>query len=772
MNTPPINSFSAPKTSGHLPPPKTPKKSIISKIFRVLLFWKKTDRFLEKNAGLIRASNQLLNRAKVIHTPQTQSSKGHFSATPITENSGSEIDFFEIRDRGFSPALSNLQLSAYGLMEKVFECLNEKYGTEAIDLNKFSTVFSYLKVLAKVLVQTTNQASPLLQAMEEGKMPTLKSALNRDDVSNSLRKAFSWLIDSTYQQEDIHNTLKQRLARIPIPAGQDLETHYLTPILDWAFQSDRTQVPHALRADFQHTTFNLVFEELGTLLLEKKIDSLDHILKTALGPSSLSAVVEKFLRENFLIFGQIVSDRVADLVHHSDYPLAFDQGLEIINNHLRAQIESTTTEEFAKNPHCHRTIKSQEVDKNPNAEQAFVASMVDKVYDLVFPQTEEENPFAIFWKEKQIPQEFQTLIDELKNLLNQILSPTVYENLMLNKGNLESLLGRIVRQFIEAHIKKQMKIQIHQFLKKLSNTDQFEALMVQHVFPLVNGQLLQTAFFQKLDNPECLEIISEDIQQFDFRTSLEPLQKRMAAYFLQWSDSEFNFPELSEEMKETGAMLAAEQILQFLQETEEADHALPIPERLNKFYSPDYGRVNKKIYGDIAGNILFEIGKLDEKMLKKKLGTIGTYNLFQYGAKKLIPIVQNNLTHTLSQSLAPYSESPDAVCQIAAKAIDKKFKTTQDVANTFFSKSAVSDGNPTTLQDQIELSSRLVYACVNGYISINAAKLPLEIVRESIQEIYKKCVTDPAQVKSLAFTVAELAVHTFQNAAKRIDHTA
>ncbi|PJD97516.1 MAG: hypothetical protein CK425_02490 [Parachlamydia sp.] len=753
------------------------------KVFRALCFWKKKsdlNSFLDKNITILSTADHLIHQPKPVEPPK----KSRIFSVKLASTKPTPDVKLKKSTKHFSPALDQMQLSIHELMEKVFNCIHDKYEVnERMQyLDKGMAVLpGYLKAFAKILVQTANKASlPLIQTLNNTDIP-------KEEIEASLKQVFNWLIDPSHKnvvfKEEIREAMSKRLAKLQIPPGQNLETNYIAPLLDWALLSDFSQHPKKLRTDFHEETFNAVFEELGILLLEKKIDTFDLMMKKTLGPKSLSKIVDKMLHDNFMHITDFLTERTADLIHNAAYAKAFDAGIKAIDEHIKAQINSKTPLDFAKDPACHPAIKRQITGMDKESEVAFLSLMIDELYQLLLPSVPGENPIANLWRQKVIPEEFRLLLSEGKILFDQLLTPTMMQHLHTAKAEGSTLIEHAIGQLIEKHVKQQIKAQIQQVLHKLENKAALDQLMADQVFSAINQQLVQACQQHELEEEQHLKLIAERFNQF-FITTPSPapdeLYKKIAGDLIGWTQDVLNIPEISQETKQASALNLAEKIHKFLGDTQSTDEHLPMLDRIKKFNTAGPKEALKDIYGTIAVDVLFKMGKIDEKILKALLGqTFGNAAQGLGGGDAIVYFVKDTLCQVLSNSLAPYSNSPDKLLSTLTENLDKKFKKQEDVEKLFFSKQPptppVKDPQQ-ELKKQIELTSNLVITLLNQSMSTqNALKkkalrvaLPPKVLQDSIHTIYQECFGDPQKLKSLAFTITELTVKTLRESDKKI----
>jgi len=790
------NNISNERTLATPKPPKPAKKNkaalFFVKIFRALCFWKKKSDplFLDKNITLLNTADHLIHQPKPVE-PVKKSRL--FSVKHVSTKTPTKVKSKK-STKNFTPALDQMQLSIHELMEKVYNCVHEKYEVnEKIKyLDKGVAVLpGYLKAIAKILVQTANKASiPLIQTLNQKDIPFHDTVQkNKEEIEASLKKIFEWLIDSTHKnvifKTEISESLKTRLAKLPISAGQNLETNYIEPILGWAFSSDFSQRPQKLRTDFNEETFNAVFEELGILLIEKKIDAFDQLMKKTLGPKSLSKIVDKMMHDNFMHISDFLTERTADLIHHADYAKAFDASVNVIDKHLKAQINSKTPNDFAKESACHSVVKGQIEGTDKDGETAFIASMVDDLYELLLPSTPGENPIANLWRQKVIPEEFKLLVSEGKTLFDQLITPSMKEHLQVAKDGGSSLIESAIGQLVEKHVKKQIKAQIQEALQKLENKVILDQLMADKVFTTVNQQLIQACQQQELEDEQHLKLIAERFTQFfkkDPLPAAEELHKKIAEDFIGWTQEILNIPGISKETKLECGLNLAEKLHKFLTDTQSMDEHLPMLDRIKKFNTAGPKEALKDVYGTIAVNVLFKIGKIDEKIFKANAGqTLGNAAQGALG-DGIIYFVKDTLCQVLSNGLAPYSNSPAKLLTAMSENLDKKFKHQKDVNELFFNNKppVVKVKDPQQdLQKQIELTSNLVLKLLNqsansqGMLTRTALKAALatiktKVLQDSISTIYQECLGDPKKLKSLAFTITQLTVNTLKESNKKI----
>lgn len=784
IRTPPINTT--------IDPQPVKKKCRWKSFFRHFLFWKKKSQynFQAKDVRIIKAASSMVGQKA--DAPAASSPKVSVR-NPAPKKPEPQAQTVKTPDprKNFSPALNEMQHSVHELVEKIYLCASEEYQlTDKVQHLEHLTkaLPTYLRIFAKLVVQTANKASiPLIQTLNNAQTPFHDAVQrNKDEITASLGKAFTWLVDPTNRndtyQNQIHHLLTQRLSKLPIPKGQSLD-YYLKPILDWTFKSDFSQIPHHLRSDFNPNTFNAVFEELGIILLDKKIDAFEQLIKTTFNNTSLTQIVEKMIHDNALQITDTLTERAAGLLQNLEYPKTYENYIHAIDSYLEAIATTKTLEDFAKTSACHPAVKKEIQTGNTQDETIHVSHLIDNIYKLLTSIDNEETAIATFWKQKIVPKELQHLIDEGEALFDQLLTPAAKENLDTAKLGSRSIFEHAVSQLVEKHIKKRIKTQVLKTLDDLENPTKFNELVAQKVFPNLNKKLLDSCLELTLDDETHLKAIAN---QIDLRmlASASPdentLKLEIAQKLIEWTDNKLIEAGISQEKVNSSALEIANLLCSYLNKNK--DTQLTTVEKIKKFLTRDNPKVYDEIYGNMVINLLCKIGKIDEKFLTNTLGQTLGQGLHGLAANTITEILKSKVVPQLRNALAPFTQSPDTLVALATTELNSKFKTSKDVKQVLFNNQPVQPKDPQQIQQQfdkqIELTSKIVHYILTENLRLASGggltgmlyKAVIPSTKEieiSMNQIFQECFGQPQKLKSLAFTISDLAVKALMDADKK-----
>jgi hypothetical protein len=338
------------------------------------------------------------------------------TAAPIeTRVDNTTITIPEIPYVTFDPALEELRsfLKDFSVLcaDHVYdESLAQKLQDAQ---NNASTLPSIIKSFAKLLVEVGDKAAkPIFQKFTQQKAQVIdpylrkifKTLLSTDP--NKLEEGQTPSIEQIQKERrDLYDIMLKQLAvefkDTKAPSRQNLQVHYIQPILNWLVLTDHTVPLEELfgPGDSQkNEIIDSLFERSIAILVEHKIDQYAHLLERTM-QRQLADITHEMMRINAQRMTDFFSERIADLINSMPFTDTFDAvihdvifpHIEGINEAQKAVKEFKELYEEAKKIAVISPKNSQEetsqrqakslletVAKYPNEEEFFRTQLIKK----------------------------------------------------------------------------------------------------------------------------------------------------------------------------------------------------------------------------------------------------------------------------------------------------------------------------------------------------------------------------------------------------------
>lgn len=155
----------------------------------------------------------------------------------------------------------------------------------------------------------------------------------------------------TFTRENIQNKIAQDLKGIQPPFRKSLNNDYITPILDWIFDTDHSE---ALASKFSpliaydEDLIDQVFEASISGLIEWKIDYYVNILEDTM-QSRLNEIVQRTMEINLTNICNFISGRLSDLIQNMPYTQTYERIIkDVLSKHVDAYLKAVQSKEEQK----------------------------------------------------------------------------------------------------------------------------------------------------------------------------------------------------------------------------------------------------------------------------------------------------------------------------------------------------------------------------------------------------------------------------------------
>ena len=333
----------------------------------------------------------------------------------------------------FDPSLEEFRLFMRDFSSLLVDILHEKQlaGTIKEIQNKAPTIPPIIKSIAKLLIEMGDRAAkPLFQRFSKQKSQVIDPALQM--IFKTLLKGLSEAGD---ENKVLHSSLKNELLATiktpPLQKGQQLETHYIEPILGWLLHSDHTLPIRDLflpAENYKEDLIDKVMEHALTLLVEKKIDYYADQLQTLL-QDRLDSIVLKTLQINAGRFSDFLSERFSDLVSNMPFAETFDAvAKDVIGEQIQGYIKAAADPQLLMEKNILEKAKkavqvkaktSEEEENKQRAENHLKAIALqggEKAYI-------EQRFLEAFSKQIVCTPQIHQIIQQQSKLINQLKNP-------------------------------------------------------------------------------------------------------------------------------------------------------------------------------------------------------------------------------------------------------------------------------------------------------------------------------------------------------------
>lgn len=195
----------------------------------------------------------------------------------------------------------------------------------------------YINPIINWLSTPEDHRKPLNELYEKNKH------LDQQLIDHLCDKATTfWNEMQQHENEALYESLEKQLttefAESKIPLKENLEGHYIQPILVWLLRSDHsaplTDIFGPLDLNKEELLDN-IFERAITLLVEKKIDQYAQILEKTM-ERRLGHIIHQMVQKNASRIADFFSDRISELVISMPFTETIDN---LIHNVLHLQIK-------------------------------------------------------------------------------------------------------------------------------------------------------------------------------------------------------------------------------------------------------------------------------------------------------------------------------------------------------------------------------------------------------------------------------------------------
>lgn len=800
------------------PSPKNPppKKSIIHKIngkiaqvsrkiFYSIFFWKRPFKLTPRDMRLL--GHAAYQFAKKQPTQKNPTAAPSVKVRPVSQ--GISLPFidldhpknYEVKpSMEFDASLKDMREFFANFAGQIFECYYDQYAKKSFDSYQLDVLPEKLKTIAKSLVQIGNKSSkPIFKLMEEKKDPLLDQLIDKGKpgIDSSVENILLWLIEGE-KLESITKDLKKRLKKIPVPAGENLESHYVSPLLKWFFNpKSKTHPLQGLK--FDQATLECVREEVFLLLIEKKIDVYFQLLQKTLGKQNLFHLVHNMSSKNVKKMTDILSDRLALLIHHADYPTKFNDVIQQFSTHIESvlAVRETLSQkvtagelpkvtdkafalEFAKAKQaCHPTVQEIILAKDGLnlamlSEMEYYSSLAERLMEVLCPpqivytpegHIVERDGIASLWDQVVIPDEFTQLIQKGLRVMGQIVSADFMKVIEHTQGTMISYTEEIVVKLAKKEAKKFLIEKLKDLVDRLITPARRDELFAFQILPSISHLLISIYIRQVISSSESLKEIACFFEDIGNETAEVPPEK------LSEIKKKFNenvklnlaqtFDELFTKYKIPPSQLDGlyEKLIADLQKQWHENPEQGALQCFTNFFASAEATEKNELYGNLIINIVFEIGKLEAFP----------------GSKKLANSAKDGISQLISKALGSIASSHQLAISTLIQASSNAYGTKEKVHELLFGevKPLTSEEREGALEKELGLISLLAYKAIclgvkNHVHSIGEFFVPKqEAIHNAIRKIYKE-ILKPVPLKSLIFTVASTGVEALQRASVQI----
>lgn len=212
-----------------------------------------------------------------------------------------------------------------------------------------------IKSVAKLLIEMGDKAAkPLFKKFAEQKARTIDPALQKifnmllkpdqNDVREKLSKLPHENFESIFLEEknklfnELKNTLHFDFKSSKTPIKQNIDLHYIQPVLNWLMFTDHSKPLTDLFDEMgpqKEELIDKIFERAITLLVEKKIDQYSNILERTM-QRHLGEIIRQTIQKNATRIADFFSERISELIEAMPFTEMMDA---LIHDTLHLQIQ-------------------------------------------------------------------------------------------------------------------------------------------------------------------------------------------------------------------------------------------------------------------------------------------------------------------------------------------------------------------------------------------------------------------------------------------------